>query len=100
MQRVLEPLLQWKKSMTKLKSLVLATALLASGTSLAMAQSDVAGAGGNVTTSANAAGSPPAPGPNSGMSTRNYRAMHHKMYMSAKSSHHKNTSKMGTNGGY
>jgi hypothetical protein len=79
--------------MTPLKSLVLATALLASGNSLALAQTPPAAgprAGGVVSTPHGTAYLPSAG-----------RTKHHnRMYMSARGSHHTNTSKTGTNGGY
>jgi hypothetical protein len=65
--------------MTTLKTLTIATALIAGGTSLAMAQAGgSSGPDGQVTTAASAADNPPAP-----------RHHHQKMYLSAKGSHHK-----------
>lgn len=95
--------------MTSLKSLVLATVLLASGTSLALAQQPdnvVRTPGGSpaYTGTPGYTGAPaytgpgymsaPAAAPSRAPVTRH----HGRMYMSAKPSHHKSTS--GTNGGY
>jgi hypothetical protein len=73
-----------------MKGLAIIAALLVGGASLAMAQNGPA-TGNSPPVGAGAAGNPAAPGPNLQATTRSHHATKHhkKMYMSAKSTHHK-----------
>jgi hypothetical protein len=76
--------------MTALKTLILVTALLAGGTSLVLAQNSPPTTGQLPVVGA--AGSPAAPGPTSGTSTRTARhhgTKHHRMYMMSVNRTHK-----------
>jgi len=74
----------------KMKGLAIVAALLVGGASLAMAQSGPA-TGGYPPVAGGAAGNPAVPGPNLQAKTPSRHATKHhkKVYMSAKSTHHK-----------
>jgi hypothetical protein len=78
-----------------LKTVMIVAALIAGGTSLALAQAQgSSGPDGQLTTAAGAADNPPAPGTR----TARHHRTHHRMYMSTRGK--KDSLNTGTNGGY
>ncbi len=74
--------------MTTLKTVIIAAALIAGGTSLAMAQAQGSG-GPDGQLKDGAADNPPAPNPASGRTARHHRKTHHRMYMMSVNRSHK-----------